>query len=162
MIIEVTNNEQIEIVEELARKIWNEHYPPIIGQEQVGYMIAKFQSREAIAEQIREGIHYYLIDRQGREVGYLAVKKEKDAVFLSKIYVQATDRGSGLGKEALRFVESLCQEWQVPKIYLTVNKNNTDSINAYLKLGFVNTGSVVMDIGGGFVMDDYKLERVIS
>jgi hypothetical protein len=29
-------------------------------------------------------------------------------------------------------------------------------------MGFTNTGPIVTDIGAGFVMDDYKLEKTVS
>jgi RimJ/RimL family protein N-acetyltransferase len=47
------------------------------------------------------------------------------------------------------------------KIALTVNKNNVNSIKAYEKMGFKNVGSVVQDIGSGYVMDDYKMEKTL-
>ena len=32
---------QLLEIRELAQKIWNDHYPEIIGQEQVNYMLDK-------------------------------------------------------------------------------------------------------------------------
>jgi diamine N-acetyltransferase len=44
---------------------------------------------------------------------------------------------------------------------LTVNKNNTGAISVYEKIGFRNVGSLVQDIGSGFVMDDYAMEKTL-
>ena len=44
---------------------------------------------------------------------------------------------------------------------LHVNKYNTNSILAYEKMGYVNTESMVTDIGKGFVMDDYLMVKMI-
>ncbi len=44
----------------------------------------------------------------------------------------------------------------------TVNKNNSLAIRAYEKLGFENLGSIVADIGNGFVIDDYRMEKRIT
>ena len=49
----VSNKDQIKAIEALAYEIWYEHYQPIIGTSQVAYMLKKFQSLEAIDEQIR-------------------------------------------------------------------------------------------------------------
>ena len=46
--------EQIEETARLANEIWNGHYISIISQEQIDYMVQKFQSAEVIAEQIVE------------------------------------------------------------------------------------------------------------
>jgi ribosomal protein S18 acetylase RimI-like enzyme len=44
---------------------------------------------------------------------------------------------------------------------LAVNKNNRNAIAAYRKHGFHIDSSVVKDIGGGFVMDDYLMVRKV-
>ena len=37
--------------------------------------------------------------------------------------------------------------------------NNIGAISAYEKLGFRKVGSLVQDIGSGFVMDDFAMEK---
>jgi hypothetical protein len=41
---------QIVEVAPMAHEVWNEHYVPLIGQAQVDYMVAKFQSAEAMQD----------------------------------------------------------------------------------------------------------------
>ena len=56
MCIEAVSGEnQIETIEALAEEIWSEHFTPIIGKAQVDYMLGKFQSKQAICEQINNG-----------------------------------------------------------------------------------------------------------
>ena len=163
-IINVSGDHLIDIVESLAKEIWTEHYTPIIGKPQVDYMLEHFQSKEAIAQQIeREGFLYYLLRKDDSYIGYVGVvfKKDRDELLLSKLYVKSGERRKGYAKKALQFLEDLAKQMNLKKITLTVNKNNTDSIKAYLKLGFKNTGSVVTDIGAGFVMDDYRMEKML-
>ncbi len=160
-IIEVTTDRNRDIVGSLAREIWTEHYIPIIGREQVEYMLSKFQSKQAIKEQIASGLLYFLI-QEGRDfIGYIAIQSRGDELFLSKIYVRSSHRAKGLGKKALQFVETIARDRGLRKITLTVNKNNTGAIRAYEKIGFRNVGSLVQDIGGGFVMDDYAMEKAM-
>ena len=148
----------IQLVADLASTIWNEYYVPIIGQEQVNYMVETFQSAVAIERQIRsENYTYYLIYYLAEPAGYLSIKKNGNELFLSKIYIVKEKRGTGLGKEGLNFIISKAREVGANAITLTVNKNNINSIKAYEKLGFKNTGSIVTDIGAGFVMDDYTM-----
>jgi diamine N-acetyltransferase len=161
MFIEVSTEYQIEIVEALAREIWTEHYIPIIGKDQVDYMLATFQSRQAIREQIRTGVAYYLIQEGEASIGYIAVQPKGRELFLSKIYVKSSRRGLGYGKKAVQFAEKVAKGLDLNKIALTVNKNNVNSIKAYEKIGFKNVGSVIQDIGDGFVMDDYKMEKIL-
>ena len=157
----VHSAEQIGEVARLAREIWRQHYLPIIGREQVDYMLEKFQSEKAIAEQIRQSHEYHIITRTGQSAGYLAVVPGKNDAWLmlSKLYVRKSERGHGLGKQGLKFVEQLCLERRINLLWLTVNKNNTQSIAWYSRMGFRNAGPIVQDIGGGFVMDDFRFEK---
>ncbi|WP_345975818.1 GNAT family N-acetyltransferase [Sulfurimonas sp. HSL3-7] len=151
--------QQMQRVEALAREIWQEHYTPIIGQAQVEYMLETFQTAAAMLRQLGEGYRYYLLKDDGEAVGYMAVRPESGQLFLSKFYVKAARRGRGYGRAALAFLTTLAAEQKLQKIVLTVNRNNTLALKAYAKLGFVNVGEVVQEIGKGFVMDDYKMEK---
>jgi len=144
----------------LAREIWTEHYTPIIGAEQVEYMLEKFQSEEAIFNQINsEGYIYYMAFCEGKLAGYLSIKPDETTkqVFLSKLYVEKNFRKKGIAKEFINMLKSLYYKPQFDCIWLTVNKNNKGSIAAYQKLGFRIADEMVTDIGNGFVMDDYKM-----
>ncbi|WP_417590566.1 GNAT family N-acetyltransferase [Owenweeksia hongkongensis] len=157
LIIKSQSKQNFLQIETLAREIWEEHYTPIIGAAQVAYMLDKFQSVEAIQKQVSEGYEYFRIQEEGQLVGYLAFKEEADGLFLSKVYVHSTARGKGFGKAAIEFVKTEAQNRGLSKIRLTVNKYNHNSITAYLKMGFEKTRELIMDIGEGYVMDDYEM-----
>jgi RimJ/RimL family protein N-acetyltransferase len=148
-------------IADLANRIWFEHFGPIIGEEQVSYMLEKFQSALAIEDQVEKGMRYYLVLHQAIPVGYFAFSKKAESMFLSKLYVLDSMRGSGMGRLALTFMEAQAKELQVKKIELTVNKYNPISIQVYEKMGFVTVDAIVQDIGNGYVMDDYVLEKSV-
>ncbi|MBL4569013.1 MAG: GNAT family N-acetyltransferase [Flavobacteriaceae bacterium] len=150
------------VIEKLAFAIWQEHYTPIIGTEQVDYMLNKYQSVKAIKEQITDGASYYNIIHDEIAVGYLSVYKKENALFLSKIYILSETRGKGIGKTAMEFIQSKAELMKCTSISLTVNKNNENSIKAYEKMGFQKIKELVMDIGNGFVMDDYLMEKKLK
>lgn len=160
--IKISTEHQIKVVESLAREIWTEHYISIIGKEQVDYMLGRFQSKHAISQQIRTGVLYFLMEEGHEFIGYIAVEPRGDELFLSKIYVKSGRRGKGYGRKAVQYAEMLAQERGLRRIVLTVNKNNVIAIKAYEKTGFRNIGSLVQEIGSGFVMDDYKMEKAVS
>jgi ribosomal protein S18 acetylase RimI-like enzyme len=151
-----------EAIADLANRIWTEHYTPIIGEQQVAYMLEKFQSVLAIEDQVEQGFSYYLLTHQNTYVGYFSFSTNDEYLFLSKLYVLNSARGNGIGKAALSFVEEQVKERGLGKIQLTVNKYNFNSIKAYEKMGFINSKAIVQDIGSGYVMDDYVLEKVIK
>ncbi len=149
-------------IAQMADIIWREHYTPIIGKAQVDYMLEKFQSAHAISRQVSEKMFYAIIRNEDLPIGYLAIQKRGPELFLSKIYLLSEYRGHGHGKTAMEFIAKKALDYNCDRIALTVNKNNHRSIQAYSKMGFENTGALVTDIGGGFVMDDYRMVRVLK
>ena len=163
-LVRVCSDEHISEVARLAREIWQEHYVSIIGRKQVEYMLEKFQSEQAIREQLAGGYEYYIAAHDGRNEGYMAVMPNirEATLMMSKIYVRKSARGCGIGRKMLAFAEDLCRRRSIKAICLTVNKNNSHSIQWYSRMGFVNTGPTIQDIGAGFVMDDYRMEKIIT
>jgi ribosomal protein S18 acetylase RimI-like enzyme len=161
---EVSEPAEVEAVARLSRRIWEEHYVPIIGQRQVDYMLDKFQSPEAIADQIEKGCRYFLLREGEEDVGYLALVPDREAgeMFLSKFYVRRDRRGEGLGRRMIEFTEELCREMGLEKIWLAVNKDNARSIRIYESLGFHKADTREKDIGEGFVMDDFVMEKEVG
>jgi RimJ/RimL family protein N-acetyltransferase len=122
-----------------------------------------FQSAEAISRQIHSEEHlYFLIHLEERPVGYLAVQPRQNDLLLSKIYLERASRGHGLGRKSIHFVDELAQELAKPLITLTVNRYNSNSIAAYSRWGFRIIDTQVTDIGGGFVMDDYIMQKQMA
>ena len=158
----VKDQSTIEVVAALADEIWRQHYTSIIGTEQVNYMLDKFQSAAAISEQIGKGAYYYILYCNENPSGYFSYYLEEDHLFLSKIYVKESERGKGFGREMMKFIVDEVLLKEKKSISLTVNKNNDKSIAAYQKMGFKIIKPLVMDIGGGFVMDDYYMEKQIN
>lgn len=164
-IIPVETQEQAAATAELARQIWQEHYSPIIGSGQVEYMLNRFQSSERIWQDITDaGFRYSLVEVDGEPAAYMAVKTDDSdhSLFLSKFYINQKFRQQGLGRLMLAEQIQYCRTNGLNSIWLTVNKNNRQSIIAYQRLGFVQTDSVVNDIGDGYVMDDFVMRLTIE
>jgi ribosomal protein S18 acetylase RimI-like enzyme len=108
------------------------------------------------------GYQYFKLSSMGGNVGYVAIREDTDALFLSKIYIAKKYRSRGYARKVLKFVEHSCGVKQINKIWLTVNRNNEASIKVYESLGFIKTGTQVADIGQGYVMDDYIMEKTLQ
>ena len=162
-LISVTTSSQVEDVALMARIVWNEYYVQLIGQAQVDYMVAKFQTAEAMQSQIDSGYEYFQVRQRGENVGYSAIRHDPaDArVFISKLYVLAPHRKSGAGRQCLQLIERMARERGATHLWLTVNKGNP-SVRAYERLGFSIVEALVMDIGGGYVMDDFRMEKEVA
>ncbi|MNE72395.1 Acetyltransferase (GNAT) family protein [compost metagenome] len=80
---------------------------------------------------------------------------------MSKFYISKEHRGRSYASQALAFLEKLCKERSLSHIWLTVNRHNESSIAVYEKKGFRTVREQIADIGNGFVMDDFIMEKEI-
>jgi len=156
-----TTKQHFKDIAALANIIWREHYTSIIGFEQVDYMVKNYQSEEAMYAQYKDGYSYFKVNNNNQFVGYISIKKDEDSLFLSKIYVSKDFRGKKIGKSAMEFVQAKAIEQNCKSITLGVNRFNVNSIKAYEAMGFKKIGEMITDIGNGFVMDDYKMEKTL-
>ena len=123
-------------------------------------MLAEFQSVPALTRQITEdNFEYFFLASEGTPVGYFAVQPHEDSLYLSKLYVKASERGRGFGRTAMAFIEKHAREKGLDRITLNVNRNNEDSIKAYEKMGFRKEKIVDIDIGQNYKMHDYVMEK---
>lgn len=156
-----TTEEALHKIAELAEIIWHQHFTPIIGKEQVIYMVDKFQSFPALKEQLTSGYEYYRIFDQDDFCGYCGIHPENGKLFLSKLYLKKEARGRHLASQTFDFLKQLCRERGLSAIWLTCNKHNDNTLAVYRHLGFKTVDTQVTDIGNGFVMDDYIMEVTI-
>jgi len=163
-IIEAQSADEIAAIESLADEIWHEHFTPIIGTAQVEYMLEKFQSRSAIRQQINSGYTYLLLQHEGRYIGYasLLADSNQQAIQLSKFYLLKDQRGQGFGRLLMEHIETISLHQQIHRVWLTVNRHNNGPIAAYKKMGFTQIDEVIQDIGNGYLMDDFIMEKRLS
>ena len=152
--------EQLPIVIDLTKKIWPVAYGEILSKAQLDYMIDKFYNETALRELIQKGHVFYVAqDDNGKDVGFVSyeINSEPNKTKIHKIYVLPETQGTGLGRQFFELVKEKAIENNQKAIFLNVNKYN-NAIHFYMKLGFTKVKDEVIDIGNGYVMDDYVME----
>lgn len=154
----------------LAAEIWNEYWPALIGQAQTDYMVESFQSLPAIERDMSEhGYEYWFLEVPAADGGFATAgytggheEPQSSRFFISKIYLLKEFRGCGLARRTVAFYDELCKSRSLGAMYLTVNKHNELGVRAYKGTGFSVIDAVETDIGSGFVMDDFVMERPVA
>lgn len=151
---------ELRQIAELADEIWHECFVGIISNGQIDYMVEKFQSLEAMTQQIEnQGYSYFAVRDNGELCGYIGVKPESDdRFFLSKLYLHKSRRGKGIASLMLAKVFDEARKIGKKRVYLTVNKHNDHAVDVYRKTGFVVADTAVTDIGCNYFMDDFIME----
>lgn len=160
MIKKADDLSELQSIARLADEIWHECFVGIITVEQIDYMVDKFQSYEAILNQVETmDYSYFSVYDDGILCGYFGVKPESDSrFFLSKLYLHQSKRGNGIASSMLSKVFEEARKCSKKSVYLTVNKHNYHAFDVYMNVGFQVIDETVTDIGNGFVMDDFVME----
>jgi ribosomal protein S18 acetylase RimI-like enzyme len=152
----------LPVVARLADAIWRAHYPGIVAQEQIDYMLARGYAVGALAKFVEAPGAGLAIARAGGErVGFAAWYRpdESATTKLDKLYALPSRHGRGVGRALIAHVEAAARRDGARTLVLDVNKHNATAIVAYRACGFSTRESIVADIGGGFVMDDYVMAK---
>lgn len=155
--------DELPVVQKLAHAIWMSFYPGIISDAQIRYMLSIWYQPGAMAHEMQaRDVWYALVEVEGKgPVGYISFEKmaKEPVLFINKLYLLPEVHGLGLGALTLRWAEDRARDLLCRSVRLRVNKRNATAIRAYLRAGFRFTEDVCSDIGSGFVMDDYVMEK---
>ncbi len=158
--------EAIPMINQLAHAIWPHTYKNVISDEQINYMLEWMYNPASLQQQIVEKKHQFIVAYENdKPVGYLSYsiknKEEKTTYRLHKLYVSIDRQGKGIGKSLLDHMISDIVPFGATQIQLNVNKLNP-SVSFYTKNGFTVLEEEMLDIGNGFFMDDYIMQKIIS
>lgn len=151
-------------VANMAATIWRSHYSKIISIAQIDYMLAGRFAPENLREYLDSDERWFEIlwlDEQ--PVGYCSysLTDHPGEMKLEQLYLLEGCRGQGLGGLMLRHVQAEAHKRNIRLLMLQVNKRNEDSIAIYRKAGFRIREEAIFDIGSGYFMDDYVMEKAI-
>jgi diamine N-acetyltransferase len=154
--------EHLPAISRLAEIVWRRHYPGIISAAQIDYMLARMYDPALLRKELDNGVVYNCLFADAELAGYSAHSPIGNEMKLHKLYVHPEQQRKGFGSALLSEVERDTRAKGFATLILAVNKANHQAIAAYRKAGFIVRESVVVDIGGGFVMDDYVMEKKMA
>jgi N-acetylglutamate synthase-like GNAT family acetyltransferase len=151
--------EDIPLIRELCYQVWPQTYASMLTQGQIDYMLEMMYSEASLARQFEEGVQYIIMLDAGMPVGFAALAGKDDGrCKLEKLYVLPSKQGKGAGRRFMDHIVSAATGGGASALYLQVKKNNP-ARHFYAKTGFSIIDDIVLDIGNGFVMDDYIMQR---
>lgn len=157
--------ENIPLIQDLAKRSWENAYAEILSIEQMEYMLNTMYSQSEIATHLKNSdYHYFLVfDENSNEYdGFIGFENhyEDNTTKLHRIYLVPESKGKGLGKKTLKFLNEKTLESGDNRVILNVNKHNSAK-KFYESQGYKVYDEGIFDIGNGYVMDDYLMEFVI-
>ena len=154
--------QDVDAVSALARVVWQATYPALISQAQIDTMLAERYAPASIRAQLDDPHHaWWIAEAQQKLTGFAHASLDGTDCKLDKLYVHPDHQRRGIGRALLQAVRNWAQQQQARRLWLQVNRGNTQAIRAYEHSGFRIVESRVFDIGHGFVMDDHVMEQTL-
>jgi diamine N-acetyltransferase len=150
----------VPAISALAREIWQATYPGIITQEQIDFMLEQRYGHERLYDDLEDADKWLDQAFQGdRRVGFAFSEIRRGEFKLDKLYIHPDVQRKGVGGQLIAHVAARAAKLGYPCVILAVNKRNEKAINSYMKYGFTVRETIVDDIGRGYVMDDFVMEK---
>lgn len=152
----------VPAIASLAKTTWRDAYSGIISSGQIDYMLAqRYDHRRLRAETGDPQKWLYQACLDGVLAGFASCEIYKGEFKLDKLYIHPDMQRKGIGAALAEHAAVLAREQGFTSMILAVNKQNEQAIRAYTQYGFRIRDEVVADIGNGFVMDDYIMEKTL-
>ena len=164
IVIQRNTDENFSSIRAIAEAVWPIAYSPIMSQEQLDYMMEMMYSIPSLQLQANEKKHRFILAKEEETVlGFASYEfnySKKPKTKIHKIYILSNHQGKGIGKVLINFIANEANERHQKGLILNVNKKN-GAIRFYESIGFTIINEEVIDIGNGFVMDDFVMEKII-
>lgn len=161
LVIRTAVSDDIALIRDIAEKTWPVAYGNIISAAQIRYMLDMIYSDAALLEQMAKGHQFYIAEYHQKPVGFASVSNEEaEGCKLNKLYILPAIQKTGAGKALLQEVIDYTRAQKQTRLFLQVNKENKAK-DFYEKMGFTIERAYKLDIGEGFVMDDYIMSKTV-
>jgi ribosomal protein S18 acetylase RimI-like enzyme len=163
--ITIQNNtdQNFTSIRAIAKEVWPIAYGAILSKEQLDYMMDMMYSVSALQQQFEKGHHFILAVEDEIPVGFAAYEFNANGTSktkIHKIYILSSQQSKGIGKILIDYITESARKNNQEALFLNVNKHNVAQ-HFYRKLGFDISYEEVIDIGHGYVMDDFVMEILI-
>ncbi len=151
--------DDIPLIRQLCYKVWPQTFASILSQDKIDYMLEYMYSASSLKKQMENGSQFIFVYEDNEPVGYAAYFHKGDNIYkLDKIYVLPSQQGKGTGRFVIDYIVSDIKEIGATALQLQVHRKNK-ARNFYEKLGFVIIEEKDFDIGQGYFMNDYVMEK---
>jgi ribosomal protein S18 acetylase RimI-like enzyme len=129
------------------------------------YMLELFYSVTALRQQMQDGHQFIIASENNIPLGFAAYSpkniQELSVFRLHKIYINPQQQGKGIGKLLLDFIIKDIRPAGATELELNVNRHNK-ALGFYKKYGFSITREEDIDIGQGYLMNDYVMSLCLE
>lgn len=154
----------LALVTELAHIIWPPTFQEILSADQIEYMLNMMYAPAELKKQVEKGAVFMILSDDETPIGYLSyqINYLPATTKIHKLYVLPDQQGKGCGRYMIEAVEKIMQQTKGQStLRLDVNYQNK-ALGFYEYLGFKAIDRVDTEIGNGYLMEDYIMEKPVE
>ena len=160
----ISGKEDLHVIRDIAHRTWPTTFADILTKEQIDYMLELLYSIPSLENQVAVKGHNFLVAYENETpIGFASYELniyEAHSTKIHKIYLLPSTQGNGYGRQLMDYIKQIAKEKNQQSILLNVNKYNK-AIQFYEYLGYKIIKDEVIDIGSGYIMDDYVMELLL-
>jgi ribosomal protein S18 acetylase RimI-like enzyme len=119
-------------------------------------------STESLKKQLTSGIDFWILYNNETAIGYTSLEELNNKTFkLHKLYVSLDQQTKGAGAFMIDELIKYVAEKNGVRIELQVNRTNK-AVEFYKKQGFYIVREADFEIGNGFFMNDYIMQKDVT
>ncbi len=161
--IRLIDASEVEEVSKLAHQIWPDTFRDILKPEQLQFMLEWMYNPQTLASQLESGHQFFLLENEIGNCGFLGIQAfhpSSDQLKIHKLYILPSQQGKGYGKLLIEHAVSVAESNGISILTLNVNRFNK-AVQFYESVGFYIAKEEDIDIGHGYLMEDYVMELPI-
>ena len=147
------------LIRDMAYEIWPQTYSNILSKDQLEYMLGMIYNEQTLKKEMEQGVEFILVYDGPHPSGFASFSLVQPRVYkLHKIYVMPSQQGKGTGRFIIEQLIKAMKQKGATTLQLNVNRHNNAKL-FYEKLGFAVIREEDVDIGNGYFMNDYVMEK---
>ncbi len=152
---------EVRVIHNLAHRVWPVTFKDILSPAQIDYMLELMYSVDSLKKQQGDGCHFFVLEKGKNPIGYLSIEHDKGGsgkTKIHKIYVLTEEHGTGAGRYLMDHAFAEAKKAGSTAVFLNVNRFNK-AIGFYEYYGFKKMYTEDIDIGEGYLMEDWVMEK---
>ena len=162
--IKINTDTNFKSIISIAKEVWPITYGSILSTEQLDYMMEMMYSIPSLQEQVNNNKHHFIVATlDNLDIGFASYELNYTNLPICKIhklYFLTAFQKKGFGEQLIQFIEEVSKKNNHLSITLNVNRNNNAQY-FYKKLGFSIDKEEDIDIGNGYLMEDYVMQKIL-
>lgn len=161
--LRLLDRHELHIVQTIAHQTWPNTFAEILTTEQIDYMLEWMYNKAILEKNYDDGHQFYAYFENNLAIGFMAIQVnllEGKSMKIHKLYVLPNQQGKGVGYKLIQKAIEIANNLEQKNVFLNVNRFNK-AVDFYKRVGFSILKEENIEIGNGFLMEDYVMELSI-